>query len=355
MATVVRRVSRDGTVTFQVRVRVHGERPRSRTFNRKTDAKLWAADVEARLGRGAFVPTSVDRRRTLSDLVAAYLVDGLPFARHNRNAPDVTRMLRWWVDTIGYVTLDKLTASTIAEARAELAKRVGHNGRTISGSTTNRYLAALSAACKWAANERHWLPLNPVLAVSKRAENVEGAGRALSADERARLLQACRDDPDSNILCAVELALATGCRYSNIRFLTWADVDLDRMMFRVERTKNGERRIVPIVGPAQAAIRAQYVADPTGSGWVFKGRTDAAPAVIYTAWDRVRRAAGLRQFRFHDLRHTCATRLAETGASAVEIADVLGHHTLAMALRYGRHIESAHRREVMERALKVAS
>lgn len=351
MATIVRRVSSKGEVSYLARVRLRGEKPRSRTFKRKTDAKLWAAKAEADLGHGAYVPTTADRRRTLADIIDAFLTDHLPVKQHNKNERMLRQQLAWWREHAGHVTLDKLTPATIASYRTELAKRKNRNGKPISGPTTNRYLAALSAVCKWAWKEQGWLQSNPVLSVTKRAENT-GAGRCLTDDERDRLLQACHDDHDPNIYCAVMLALATGCRYSNIRWLRWDDVDMKRWAFRLADTKNGEGRTVPIVGDAQAAVQAQYGADPTGEGWVFKGQRDSVPATLHEAWKRVRAQAGLEGFRFHDLRHTAGSYLTMAGASLAEVAEALGHRTLVMAKRY-THLTGEHTRGVLERGVRL--
>ena len=71
------------------------------------------------------------------------------------------------------------------------------------------------------------------------------------------------------------------------------------------------------------------------------------------AWRAVREKAGLEDFRFHDLRHTCASYLAMNGATLAEIAAVLGHKTLAMVKRYS-HLSDEHVTDVVERtALKV--
>lgn len=351
MATIVKRSGLDGSATYQVRVRLHGERPRSRTFKRKTDAKAWAAEVESRLSRGAFVPTGADRRRTLAELIDVYLTEGLPVKLHARSAPKLRVQLAWWREHAGYVTLDKLTPQTIAGFRSELAKRITRHGTPLTGATLNRYLAALSAVCKWAWKEQGLLPANPVLSVTKRPEH-PAPGRCLTNDERARLLQACRDDADRNIYCAVMLALATGCRFSNIRWLRWEDVDFTRWTFALATTKNGDPRTVPIVGDAQTVLRAQFDADPTGADWVFKGQRDAVPASLESAWQRVRAAAELPGFRFHDLRHTTGSYLAMSGASLVEVAEALGHKTLVMARRYS-HVTAEHTRGVLERGVRL--
>lgn len=350
MAAIVQRKNKDGTISYQARVRILGEKPRSRTFTRKTDAKAWAAAVETELARGVYVPTTADRRRTLASLIDAYLSDALP-DRQLKSEANLRKQLAWWRDSAGHITLDKLTSQAITTHRVELAKRKTRDGGPISGPTQNRYLAALSAVCKWAWKEQGLLTSNPVLSVTKRPEN-NGAGKALSDDERARLLAACKVDANPNIYCAVILALATGCRYSNIRYLRWEDVDFDRWAFHLAKTKNGDARTVPIVGEAQAVVQAQYDRDPTGKGWVFKGGRDDAPADLVAPWQRVRAAAGLKDFRFHDLRHSVGSYLTMNGASLVEVAEALGHRTLVMAKRYS-HVNEEHTRSVLERGVRL--
>jgi integrase len=346
MATIEPRTLKDGSKRYRVRVRILGELPRTRTFRRLTDAKAWAAKIETDMGHGAFVPTTADRRRTLRELVEKYRTEYLP-TRGIRDASRHAGMLDWWADNFGHVTLDKLRPEMVAEGRRKLAARRLRDGTPITGATVNRYLAALSAVCKWAWKELRWLPSNPVLDVSKAPEST-GIIRYLSDDERKALLAACRRSPDPNIYTAVILALATGARYSNIRNLRWDDVDQHAWRLRFTETKNGQPRHVPVVGPAQAALRAQYEADPTKDGWVFKGRGDAAPADLEKAWRKVRAEAGLHDFRFHDLRHTAASYLTMHGATLAEVAEALGHRTLVMAKRYS-HQSGEHVRSTFER------
>lgn len=343
MASIEKRTTASGAVSYRAKVRVKGEAPRTRTFKRLTDAKQWAAKVEADLGHGVYVPTTADRRKTLADLIDKYTADYLPVKRNNRDADKQRALLAWWHSEYGYVTLDRLRPDVIAEARAQIAKRKNRYGEPVSGATVNRHLAALSAVCKWAWKELGWLPSNPVLAVSKLPE-ADGIVRFLSDDERKALFAACRKHSNPNIYVAVLLALATGLRASNIRFLRWGDVDFDRWTLRIVETKNGQPRYVPVVGAAQAALQAHYEADPTKEGWVFKGARDDAPANLDKPWREVRDAAGLVDFRFHDLRHTTASYLTQSGAGLAQVADALGHRTLAMARRYshqtGEHVRS---------------
>lgn len=346
MATIEPRTLKDGTRRYRVRVRLQGELPRTKTFKRLTDAKAWAASVEAAMGHGAYVPIARERRRTLRDLIDKYRDEYLP-TRGMRDTAKHEALLDWWADHYGHLTLDRLQPEAIAEARRALQARRKRDGEPLSGATVNRHLAALSAVCKWAWKELRWLPSNPVLDVSKAPEST-GIIRYLSDPERKALLKACRQSTDPNIYTAVMLALATGARYSNIRYLTWADVDRKAWRLRFVETKNKQPRYVPVVGQAQPALQAQFKADPTGQGWVFKGSRDDAPADLDKPWRKVRAAAGIVNFRFHDLRHTTASYLTMNGASLAEVAEALGQRTLVMAQRYS-HQSGEHVRSTFER------
>lgn len=343
MATIEARKLKDGSTRYRVKVRLLGEAPRTRTFKRMTDAKAWAASVETDIGRGTFVPVATDRRRTL-----AMLID-----KFREEAPELAAMkpehVDWWREEYGYVTLDKLRGDVLSGAKRKLAARktTKYPDKLVSGATVNRYLATLSRICKWGWKEAGWLPSNPVLSVSKNPEST-GIVRFLSDSERDNLLAACKKSEDPNIALAVMLALATGARYSNIRNLTWADVDFAHWRLRFTEVKNGQPRYVPVIGAAQAALQAHYDADPTQQGWVFKGSRADAPADLDKPWRRVREAAKLEDFRFHDLRHTTASYLTMNGASLAEVAEALGHRTLVMAKRYS-HQSGEHVRSTLER------
>jgi integrase len=360
MATIEKRIDADGNVRYRARIRIRGAKSRSRTFKRLTDAKMWSAKAESDLGHGVYVPTGADRRRTLSDLIDKFEKEQLPIRANSADSKKLSAQLKWWRENAGYLTLDNLTPAAISGFRSQLLARMtgraaptaaAHERKvSISPATANRYLAALSAVCKWAWKELHWLPSNPVLSVAKGPERV-GIVRYLSDKERKALLKACKASADPNILCAVQLALATGARAGNIRQLTWDDVDLKAWRLRFVDVKNGQPRYVPVVGPAQAALQAQYDKDPSQAGWVFKGWKDTAPADLDAPWRHVRAAAGLvgeKHCRFHDLRHTTASYLTMHGATLAEVAEALGHQTLTMAKRYS-HQSGEHVRSTFER------
>ena len=95
-----------------MRVRLLGEKPRTRTFKRKTDADLWSKKVESDLGHGTYVPTTADRRRTLAELIEKFVKEQLPIrGQDNADSAKTSAQLNWWKDHAGHVTLDKLDAA----------------------------------------------------------------------------------------------------------------------------------------------------------------------------------------------------------------------------------------------------
>lgn len=87
------------------------------------------------------------------------------------------------------------------------------------------------------------------------------------------------------------------------------------------------------------------------NAFVFPGRTEKTsnkPLDFQRAWMTALKRASLEDFRFHDLRHTAASYLAMNGAGLREIADILGHKTLAMVQRYA-HLTEDHKSAVINR------
>jgi len=141
-------------------------------------------------------------------------------------------------------------------------------------------------------------------------------------------------------------------RKGEIMGLTWDAVDFQRRMITLEHTKNGERRGVPLVGLAYDALQQRSRIRRIDSPYVFPAPfrygKEPQPIDITTAWRVAVKRAELKDFRFHDLRHSAASYLAMNGASLAEIAAVLGHKTLQMVQRYA-HLSDAHTSKVVER------
>jgi integrase len=125
-------------------------------------------------------------------------------------------------------------------------------------------------------------------------------------------------------------------------------VDLGRGLLTFYDTKNGEPRSVPLTGQALEVIRAHAKVVRFDTPLVFPRQDGRRPVDIRYAWYEALKKAEIDQFRFHDLRHSAASYLAMSGASLVEIADVMGHKTLSMVRRYA-HLSDQHTRSALDR------
>ena len=120
-------------------------------------------------------------------------------------------------------------------------------------------------------------------------------------------------------------------------------------------TKNRERRTLTLVPPVVKELKKHRKVRRIDTDLIFTHPATGKPNPFYfdQAWRQARDSAKLKDFRFHDLRHSCASYLAMNGATTAEIAAVLGHKTLAMVKRYS-HLSDEHVRDVVERtAAKV--
>jgi integrase len=208
-------------------------------------------------------------------------------------------------------------------------------------------MAALSHAFTIVVREWGWLDVSPMTKVSKPKEP-RGRVRFLSDDERERLLDACKASYNPYLYPAVVLALSTGTRKMENLGLRWRDVDFQRQTITLHDTKNDERRILPLKGHALDLIQQLFEVRRMGSDFVFPSRNGKKPFDLRRSWVAAMKNADISDFHWHDLRHSTASYLAMNGATLAEIAEVLGHKTLAMVKRYA-HLSEAHTAGVVAR------
>jgi integrase len=172
--------------------------------------------------------------------------------------------------------------------------------------------------------------------------------RFLSDTERTALLAECRKSKWDRLYLLVLLALTSGGRRGELEGLRWADIDFDRGEASIARSKNGDRKtliLVPVVLEELAKFRG------ADGALVFASRRRPdQPFNHVSAWHKALKRAGVKGFRFHDCRHTCASELARSGATLLEIADVLGHRNTSVTRRYS-HLTVQHKSELINRVL----
>ncbi|HSW94320.1 MAG TPA: site-specific integrase [Gammaproteobacteria bacterium] len=343
MANIEKRTTQDGKTVFRVKVRLKGFPAQSATFERLTDARKWVQQTESSIREGRHFKTSEAKRHTLQEAINRYIKTILPTKPKSKIFQ--TAQLTWWKENLGEYSLADTTPSLIAHHRDRLTNSPTSRGESRTPATVNRYMAALSHVFTIAVKEWGWIEENPLRKVTKMKEP-RGRVRFLSDEERVRLLEACKKSESSYLYIAVVLALSTGGRRMEILGLRWQDVDLTRGVIILHETKNGERRILPLTGHALELMKEHSKIRQINCDLVFPGKNFKKPIDQRTPFETALKRAEIENFRWHDLRHSCASYLAMNGASLAEIAEVLGHRTLSMVKRYS-HLSEAHTSKVV--------
>ena len=366
MAVIEKRKTADGKIHFRVKVRLKGHPPQTSTHETLRDAKRWAQQTEAAIRDGRHFKTMEAKKHTAGEMLDRYIRDILPQKKKSHRKQIL--QLQWWKEQIGSYLLADITPSLIGEQRDILANGKTFKGTQRSPSTVVRYLAALSHVFTIAVREWGWLEDSPMRKVAKPREP-RGRVRFLDEQELNRLLQVCKESTNPWLYPSVMLAVSTGMRYGELINLTWADIDFTRNRIVLHETKNGERRAVPIAGQAYDLLTELEKKRRIDTNLLFPKlrpqRQDAIfqsqdldqvqkvqkPIQLRSAWLTALRKAQIANFRFHDLRHCAASYLAMSGASLAEIAEILGHKTLAMVKRYA-HLTDTHKHTVIDRMNK---
>ena len=326
-------------IRWQAVIRKGGRRSQVATFRTKGEAEEWANGIELAISKGTYLPSHEARKRTVRDLLERYKETEIPKKRDQRNP---ARQADFWIRRLGNLKLQELTRAAIVEVRDELAK-------DRAPATVNRYLALLSHACTVAEKEWEWMDSNPLRKVSSLVEP-RGRVRYLSDAEKDSLLAAVKSSSHPHLYAIVLIALTTGARKGEILGLHWKDVDLDSNRAVLHDTKNKDRRTLALVAPVVDELRKLQKVRRIDDDVIFTNMKvgESNSSYFEKAWQKARSNAELEDFRFHDLRHSCASYLAMNGATTAEIAAVLGHKTLAMVQRYS-HLSDEHVRGVVER------
>jgi integrase len=151
-------------------------------------------------------------------------------------------------------------------------------------------------------------------------------------DEEKRLLdwaeKAEQEDGSMPIAHIIRFALETGMRRGELAAMRWEHADLKSLVLLVPATKTGEPRRVPMSGRAMAVLNAL----PRHLGGKVWGQIHDAS--VSRAFARACRRAGIKDLRFHDLRHEATSRFSEKGLNPMQVAAITGHKTLQMLKRY---------------------
>ncbi len=284
------------------------------TENRE-DAQALLAKLKLDAYRGHHF--GIKPQRSWQEAVIRYL----ELKRSLRSFADLQRICRLLDPYLGAAMLNQINGDMIWRiVQGELKK--GNKPATV-----NRYLATTRSVLRMARDEWQWLDTIPKIRLLRGEIERD---RWLTRAEADRLI-ACSA---KHLAALVRYALATGCRAAEITGLEWERVDLARNTAWLNQTKNGTPRGVPLNVDAVQVLREQIGKHPRFC-FTYEGQPLRAD-VTNTAWHSALRRAGIKDFRFHDLRHTWASWHRQAGTSCDELKDLGGWKSRQMVDRYAK-------------------
>jgi integrase len=306
--------------------RGHTVRRTTGTADRRLAESIFAK-IRVKMAEGRYFDTLQEQDRTVAEMMERYLRERSAFKApksYERDQQALKHLLPIFGDKLLGEVTPKLLAAYKAQRRADGA----------APATTNKELQVVRHAFNLAEREWEWCRENPMRKVSMEPVHNQ-IDRWLTVEEEARLLAVAPEWLRQLIV----FALNTGMRQGEILSLQWPDVDFTRGTLVVMKSKNRERRTLPLNNTVFASLAGKQAACGHHDGLVFTTSTGTPLKARYVvrAFSIARARAGIPDFRFHDLRHTFATRLVQKGIDLYKVQRLLGHKTGLMTQRYAHH------------------
>ena len=283
--------------------------------------------VLGELAEGDWFDRLPGEEKNLSELFGQYLNE---HSKPNKSEKSYIRD-KGIVDRIlkefGDVTLVEVSARQISEYKAR------RRAEDAAAATVNKELSFLRHVFETAVVWK-WLEDNPASRIPR--EKVRNCiERWLTAEEEERLLKACPDW----LWKIVVFALNTGFRQGEILSLNWKQVDWSRKAILFWEQKNGGRDLIPLNEGALNVLKDRSKIRTLGSELVFltSNRTKYLARNVFEAFKIACKKAEIENLRFHDLRHTFATRLVQDGVDLYTVQRLGRWRSLSMVMRYAHH------------------
>ena len=319
------RVSEDWYVSWYV----GGRQFKKKIGSNKRAAELFLKDIELKRVRGELLGIREERKILFADLATKY-------SEWTKGRKSERRILdeSYVIDRLKERFTDLASRVTKADVEAYLSERLKTVGPARHNLDLQVVRGIFAKAVEWAYCRK-----NPSDGI-RRLKEPPGRVRFLTDDERKALLDAC----SSRLRQIVEITLDSGLRKGELLSLRWDNIDLKNRMIRVERSKNGERRDVPMTDRVFQLL--QEIPRRVDTPYLFANSDGTPPASVSTAWYNALEASGVTNFHFHDLRHTFASNLVMRGVDIRTVQVLLGHKRIEMTMRYA-HLSPAHLREAI--------
>ena len=331
--------------TWWIGYRFNGRRFResAETSNKKL-AEAILAKKKLLIAENRFLDVKRESKILFRDFAVEYLEKHAKPHKRSWKGSDFNSIKRLNL-TFGDQMLSLITQAMVEEyvrlRRSTLIRDADGKERCLAPATVNREISCLkimfAKAVEWGRVES-----NPCVKVKKLKEN-NARTRFLTDEETERLIKAAKP----KLRQVITVLINTGMRRGELQNLKWSDLDFDRNLITLRRTKNGEVRYIPMNEVTKHVLLARRIAKESPL-LVFSGTKPDRPWDFCTAFDFTRERVGLRDVRIHDLRHTFASHLCMKGVDIMTVKELLGHSSLEMTQRYS-HLTDRHKAEAVAR------
>jgi integrase len=302
-------------------------------LSKKELLQLTPQDIERMGGAELFVQAGKRiRYKTFREVCGEYLLKWNKKDYRNQLA-----RVNYWCEVFGDRFMTDIDVFDIREYIDDMLD----NG--IRGTTINRKKAVLSSIFKF-AQSRGYIDTNIIRDVIVENDTKQ-RDRVLSADERQRLLKACRESHWDRLYLLVLMAMTTGARKGELLKLCWSDIDFKNSSTYLADTKNGEAKELHF---PPAVINELKRFQEVGNGLIFAGGNPKEPLDFRKAWSKALKTAQipevdilnpdgsvkLEKFTFHCLRHGFCSALSDSGKEINQIAKLAGHKSIQTTMRY---------------------
>ncbi len=302
----------------------------TRTEDEKIAKKIYGI-VKAKVALGQWVPEEREQRReyTFRELADKYLdwCKG-----RQRSEAWKGYIIKQLLEKFGSMELSEFNTYKLEQFQSERLK--GGN----KPATVNRLLAVFAhmftKAVDWSMMNKETVANIKIKMLPENNKRL----RYLSKEEIQKLITSC----DPHLKPIVITALNTGMRKSEILNLKWEQADLRHGFILLDITKNGERREIPINETLRGIL--QGITRRLDIPYVFYNPITGKPYTkdLKRSFQTALKKAGIKDFKFHDLRHTFASHLVMAGVDLTTVKELLGHKDIKMTLRYA-HLAPSHK------------
>ena len=277
-------------------------------------------------------------KHTVSELIDRF-EDEYLIHKSRSSQINISQQLIFWKKKFGTKRLSEMETK---EGSLEILKaRDSLKSSNRGNSTLNRYLAALSTVFGCAVKDLMWMDKNPCSRLRKKPEP-KGRIRFLSKEEKTRLLSNC----DQDLHDAIMISLLTGGRKNEIWSLRFDQINWNKNFITFIETKGDKPRSIPL-GSIREILTRRTKNIQLKSAWVFPAKSLVKPTTFEKSWKTALRKSKIKDFTWHDLRHTFASYAVMNGVPLKTLSELMGHEDVKMTIKYA-HLAVTHLEDAMK-------